>query len=116
MSLAHHVTAIEGVDREDPQIDDELASEPRWRRLSFDAFAPIDHSAFPEAEPVPYVAAYNISPARRIGKPPRNHLHCLVCYCAAKIMDLANLTLQPRSLSPLPCAVWHQASSSDSRP
>jgi hypothetical protein len=69
MSLAQHVTATEGVDRGDPQLfDDEPgSSEPRWRRLSFDAFAPIDHSAFPEADPAPQIAAYKISPARRIG-------------------------------------------------
>ncbi|KAK6084859.1 Protein FMP42-like protein 2 [Seiridium cupressi] len=69
MSLAQHVTATEGVDREDPQLFDDEFGEPRWRRLSFDAFAPIDHSALPEADPAaPHIAAYKISPARRIAQ------------------------------------------------
>lgn len=72
MSLAQHVTATEGVDRENPFLDDDdcdIRSEPRWRRLSFDAFAPIDPVACADVvDPVPHIAAYKISPARRIGK------------------------------------------------
>ncbi|KAF7538798.1 hypothetical protein G7054_g2576 [Neopestalotiopsis clavispora] len=70
MSLAQHVTATEGVDRENPFLDDDdcdIRSEPRWRRLSFDAFAPIDPVACADVvDPVPHIAAYKISPARRI--------------------------------------------------
>ncbi|KAK6201963.1 hypothetical protein LQW54_009176 [Pestalotiopsis sp. IQ-011] len=72
MSLARHVTATEGVDRENPFQDDddcEPPSEPRWRRLSFDAFAPTDPVACAEiADPVPHIAAYRISPAKRVAQ------------------------------------------------
>ncbi|KAI1874273.1 uncharacterized protein JN550_002852 [Neoarthrinium moseri] len=71
MSLAQHVTATEGIDREEPLVQvqavDECA-EPHWRRLSFDAFAPVDLDAILELAPTPHIAAYKISPARRVAQ------------------------------------------------
>lgn len=83
MSLAQHLTALEGVDREEPldvqsQVaveDDDLEScagkvSGTWRRGSFDAFAPPETTALLPLDDTitPPVAAYNISTARRIGK------------------------------------------------
>jgi hypothetical protein len=70
MSLARHVTAIEGLERED-YLDDNECSEPTWRRLSYDAFAPIENTAILAADPTPHIAAYKTSPAKRVGK--KNH-------------------------------------------
>jgi len=67
MSLAQHVTATEGVDREHILGDEEEQSEATWRRLSFDAFAPVDN-VFPDQEPVRNIAAYKVSNARRVGE------------------------------------------------
>ena len=68
MSLAQHVTATEGVDREPiGQQDEEEASQSTWRRLSFDAFAPVENF-YQEQEPKPHIAAYKVSNARRVGK------------------------------------------------
>lgn len=76
MSLAQHVTATEGLDREDYQDDDDDCSEPTWRRLSYDAFAPIENTAILEIDPTPpHIAAYKTSPAKRVGKKkPDPHL------------------------------------------
>lgn len=67
MSLAQHVTSLEGVDREpiDADDDDEL-SKSTWRRLSYDAFAPVE-DIYQEQEPLPHIAAYKVSNAKRIG-------------------------------------------------
>lgn len=66
MSLVQHVTAIEGVDREE-QLDIEAGAEPTRRRLSYDAFRPIEDVLLPAVDPNPHVAAYKISTARRVG-------------------------------------------------
>jgi len=65
MSLAQHVTETEGIDREPVEHEEESA----WRRLSYDAFAPVELD-LREQEPEPHIAAYRVSAARRIGKPP----------------------------------------------
>jgi hypothetical protein len=78
MSLAQHVTATEGVDRDELQAADDECGEPTWRRLSYDAFAPAESILsvvpLPLNEPAPHIAAYKISPARRVGKDSRDHL------------------------------------------
>ncbi|KAH8671599.1 FMP42 protein [Xylariales sp. PMI_506] len=79
MSLAQHVTVTEGIDRDTAQDDceDSLCSQPIWRTLSYDAFAPIadsnhnnqsSSSILPPAESIAHVAAYKISPARRVAQ------------------------------------------------
>lgn len=82
MSLAQHLTVLEGVDREEPlDVQSQIAVEDEdleecgskvsgtWRRGSFDAFAPPETTALLSLDPTtPHVAAYNISTARRIGK------------------------------------------------
>lgn len=82
MSLAQHLTILEGVDREEPlDVQSQVAVEDEdleecagkvsgtWRRGSFDAFAPPETTALLLLdETTPPVAAYNISTARRIGE------------------------------------------------
>ncbi|KAI0134025.1 major facilitator superfamily domain-containing protein [Xylariales sp. AK1849] len=88
MSLAQHVTAIEGVDREDQQ-DDDSVSYPTWRRLSYDAFAPVDHNAILELVPTPHVAAYKTSPARRVAQVAFTVLVC--CLASGIVFGFASL-------------------------
>ncbi|ORY56366.1 FMP42 protein [Pseudomassariella vexata] len=92
MSLAHHVTAIEGVDREEPIQDDESCSKTggTWRRLSYDAFAPVDLTApFQEPEPTPHIAAYKISNAKRIAQVAFAVVAC--CFASGIVFGFASL-------------------------
>ncbi|KAI1337688.1 amino acid transporter [Xylariaceae sp. FL0016] len=66
MSLAQHVTATEGIDRE--VYDDESASKGLWRPLSYDPVAPTEGPLSQDIEPLPHVAAYKVSEARRVAQ------------------------------------------------
>ncbi|KAI1822431.1 amino acid transporter [Xylaria intraflava] len=68
MSLAQHVTASEGVDREVTGDDDE--SIRLWRPLSYNPLAPTDPLESPEqiAGPLPHIAAYKVSTAKRLAQ------------------------------------------------
>jgi len=71
MSLAQHVTAIEGVDREAPGNDQESqVGKGPWYPLSYDPLAPPEHieSINHVLEPLPHIAAYKVSSATRLGK------------------------------------------------
>ncbi|KAH7028956.1 major facilitator superfamily domain-containing protein [Microdochium trichocladiopsis] len=64
MSLAQHVTATEGVDREDGDADSH--SKPLWRTLSYDPVpAPDAPLALQSAEPAQHTAAYKVSAVTR---------------------------------------------------
>jgi len=64
MSLAQHVSSIEGVDRQPPSTDPELDDSKQVRRvLSYDAFPP------PQGpEQIHHLHAYKISTAKRAGE------------------------------------------------
>ncbi|PHH59066.1 hypothetical protein CDD81_3831 [Ophiocordyceps australis] len=67
MSLAQHLTAQEGVDRNDRIPDGQLEAldSPRWRRMSFDVLAPPEVQSIFEQDPEPRAAAYTVSAAWR---------------------------------------------------
>jgi hypothetical protein len=72
MSLAQHVTSLEGVDREVVGADDDLSmlNKGLWRPLNFDPLVSNDclESLEHSAEPFPHIPAYKVSSARRFGK------------------------------------------------
>ncbi|KAI1432126.1 amino acid transporter [Xylaria sp. CBS 124048] len=74
MSLAQHVTASEGIDREvtgdDDDDDDSILNKGLWRPLSYNPLAPTDPLESPEqiAGPLPHIATYKISAARRLAQ------------------------------------------------
>lgn len=69
MSLAQHVTATEGVDREDGDADSH--SKPLWRTLSYDPIpAPDGPLALQPAHTAPHTAAYKVSTVARAGEQP----------------------------------------------
>ncbi|KAI0502826.1 amino acid transporter [Xylaria bambusicola] len=69
MSLAQHVTASEGVDREVTGDHDDLGGG-LWRPLSYNPLIAIDAVDYPEeiVEPLPHIAAYKVSAARRLAQ------------------------------------------------
>lgn len=67
MSLAQHVTATEGVDREGGDADSH--SKPLWRTLSYDPIPDPEASlALQPAHTAPHTAAYRVSTAARIAQ------------------------------------------------
>ncbi|KAI2625509.1 amino acid transporter [Xylaria nigripes] len=71
MSLAQHVTASEGVDREVIGDDDEsIINKGLWRPLSYNPLAPTDPLESPEqvVGPLPHLAAYKVSTVRRLAQ------------------------------------------------
>ncbi|KAH9897541.1 putative MFS transporter [Xylariomycetidae sp. FL2044] len=69
MSLAQHVTANEGVDRE-PDLTEDYDGEPLWRTISYDP-VPNEHDGEVPAEELvsfPSLAAYEISTAKRVAQ------------------------------------------------
>ncbi|KAK8096588.1 hypothetical protein PG999_012532 [Apiospora kogelbergensis] len=103
MSLAQHLTALEGVDREEPlNVQSQIAVEDEdleecaskvggtWRRGSFDAFAPPETTALLPLDPTtPHVAAYNISTARRIAQVIFAIIAC--CFASGIVFGFASL-------------------------
>ncbi|KAK8030237.1 Protein FMP42 [Apiospora rasikravindrae] len=104
MSLAQHLTALEGVDREEPlDVQSQVAVEDEdleecgskvgggtWRRGSFDAFAPPETTALLALDPTtPHVAAYNISTARRIAQVTFAIIAC--CFASGIVFGFASL-------------------------
>ncbi|KAJ1326018.1 MFS transporter LAT3 family solute carrier family 43 member 3 [Microdochium nivale] len=73
MSLAQHVTATEGVDRDnadtDADADADSHSKPLWRTLSYDPLPEVETPLLLQpAQPAPHTAAYKISTAARIAQ------------------------------------------------
>ncbi|KAK8062087.1 MFS transporter [Apiospora hydei] len=103
MSLAQHLTALEGIDREEPlDVQSQIAVEDEdleecgskvggtWRRGSFDAFAPPETTALLALDPnTPHVAAYNISTARRIAQVIFAIVAC--CFASGIVFGFASL-------------------------
>ncbi|KAK7993213.1 hypothetical protein PG989_006594 [Apiospora arundinis] len=103
MSLAQHLTVLEGVDREEPlDVQSQIAVEDEdleecgskvsgtWRRGSFDAFAPPETTALLSLDPTtPHVAAYNISTARRIAQVTFAVIAC--CFASGIVFGFASL-------------------------
>ncbi|KAK8078716.1 hypothetical protein PG994_002523 [Apiospora phragmitis] len=103
MSLAQHLTVLEGVDREEPlDVQSQIAVEDEdleecaskvggtWRRGSFDAFAPPETTALLPLDPTtPHVAAYNISTARRIAQVTFAIVAC--CFASGVVFGFASL-------------------------
>ncbi|KAI0017776.1 putative amino acid transporter [Xylariomycetidae sp. FL0641] len=87
MSLAQHVTATEGVDRE--YDDAESISKGLWRPLSYDPFAPVEGPAALEVEPLPHVAAYKVSTLKRIFQVTFGTILC--CLAAGIVFGFASL-------------------------
>ncbi|KAI0484365.1 amino acid transporter [Xylariaceae sp. FL0804] len=66
MSLAQHVTATEGVDRD--LADDDTLSKGLWRPLSYDPVPPTEGPDSQDLEPLPHIPAYKVSNAQRIAQ------------------------------------------------
>ncbi|KAI1809213.1 amino acid transporter [Poronia punctata] len=92
MSLAQHVTAIEGVDRDLPGSDQESAvNKGLWRPLSFDPLAPLEtaESTDHAVGPLPHAAAYKVSSAKRLFQVVFGALMC--CLAAGVVFGFASL-------------------------
>ncbi|KAK8112418.1 Protein FMP42 [Apiospora sp. TS-2023a] len=104
MSLAQHLTVLEGVDREEPlDVQSQVAVEDEdleecagkvsgtWRRGSFDAFAPPETTALLPLDDTiaPPVAAYNISTAKRIAQVTFAIIAC--CFASGIVFGFASL-------------------------
>ncbi|KAI1075504.1 amino acid transporter [Whalleya microplaca] len=87
MSLAQHVTAAEGVDRE--VADDESQSKGLWRPLSYDPLARPDGLAALEQEPLPHIAAYKVSHPKRVAQVVFGTVLC--CLAAGIVFGFASL-------------------------
>ncbi|KAI1329352.1 amino acid transporter [Xylariaceae sp. FL0255] len=93
MSLAQHVTAIEGVDRDVAHDSDceSLLSKGLWRPLSYDPLAPTDRleSLEPVVEPFPHIPAYKVSTTRRVAQVVFGAILC--CLASGIVFGFASL-------------------------
>ncbi|KAI1354260.1 amino acid transporter [Xylaria sp. FL0043] len=92
MSLAQHVTASEGIDREATGNDDEsMLGGPLWRPLSYNPLAASDAIESPEqiVEPLPHIAAYKVSTARRMAQVVFGATMC--CLASGIVFGFASL-------------------------
>ncbi|KAI0973025.1 amino acid transporter [Xylaria arbuscula] len=92
MSLAQHVTAIEGVDREATGNDDEsILGGTLWRPLSYNPLAAPDPLESPEqiVEPLPHIAAYKVSTAKRLAQVAFGATMC--CLASGIVFGFASL-------------------------
>ncbi|KAI5925541.1 amino acid transporter [Camillea tinctor] len=87
MSLAQHVTAIEGIDRDDQ--DDGSLSKGLWRTLSYDPVPTTDGALTQAEELLPHAAAYKVSTARRIAQVTFGTVFC--CLAAGIVFGFASL-------------------------
>ncbi|KAI0799392.1 amino acid transporter [Xylaria sp. FL0064] len=92
MSLAQHVTASEGIDREVSGNDDEsMLGGPLWRPLSYNPLAASDAIESPEqiVEPLPHIPAYKVSTARRMAQVVFGATMC--CLASGIVFGFASL-------------------------
>ncbi|KAI0530249.1 MFS transporter [Xylaria digitata] len=92
MSLAQHVTASEGVDRECLGDDDEsIHGGGLWRPLSYNPLATIDPLESPEpiVEPLPHIAAYKVSAGKRFAQVVFGAIMC--CLASGIVFGFASL-------------------------
>ncbi|GAP93123.1 putative major facilitator superfamily transporter [Rosellinia necatrix] len=89
MSLAQHVTASEGVDREVTGDDDE--SILLWRPLSYNPLATTEPIESPEqvVEPLPHIAAYKVSAGKRLAQVAFGATMC--CIASGIVFGFASL-------------------------
>ncbi|KAI1495638.1 amino acid transporter [Biscogniauxia marginata] len=87
MSLAQHVTATEGVDREEQ--DDASPSKALWRTLSYDPVPPTDGTVAQAQELLPHTAAYKVSTARRLAQVIFGTVFC--CLASGIVFGFASL-------------------------
>ncbi|KAI0389156.1 amino acid transporter [Xylariaceae sp. FL0594] len=92
MSLAQHVTAIEGVDREVPGDEEaSIASKSLWHPLSYDPLPPPEHveAVSHVIEPLPHIPAYKVSTAKRLAQVVFGAFMC--CLAAGVVFGFASL-------------------------
>ncbi|KAI1269561.1 amino acid transporter [Xylariaceae sp. FL1019] len=95
MSLAQHVTSIEGVDRDvvpnDESTDTLLTTKGLWRPLSYDPLAPTERleTLEPIVEPFPHIPAYKVSTGRRVAQVAFGALLC--CIASGVVFGFASL-------------------------
>ncbi|KAI3323729.1 amino acid transporter [Xylariaceae sp. AK1471] len=92
MSLAQHVTSIEGVDREATGDEDQSMLNKRfWRPLSYDPLVDYERVESLEqiTEPFPHVAAYKVSGTRRLAQVIFGAVLC--CLASGIVFGFASL-------------------------
>ncbi|RWA15039.1 hypothetical protein EKO27_g124 [Xylaria grammica] len=92
MSLAQHVTAIEGIDREfTGDDDDSTLGGGLWRPLSYNPLVTTDHleSLEPVVEPLPHIAAYKVSAGKRMAQVAFGAIMC--CLASGIVFGFASL-------------------------
>ncbi|TGJ87105.1 hypothetical protein E0Z10_g1705 [Xylaria hypoxylon] len=92
MSLAQHVTASEGVDREFTGDDDgSILGGGLWRPLSYNPLATTDPLESPEpiVEPLPHIAAYKVSAGKRLAQVAFGAIMC--CLASGIVFGFASL-------------------------
>ncbi|CAJ2511386.1 Uu.00g070110.m01.CDS01 [Anthostomella pinea] len=87
MSLAQHVTATEGVDRE--VADDDSLSRGLWRPLSYDPVAPTEGPSSQDLEPLPHIPAYKVPNTKRIAQVVFGTVLC--CLASGIVFGFASL-------------------------
>ncbi|KAI0451483.1 amino acid transporter [Xylaria acuta] len=88
MSLAQHVTASEGVDREATGDDDELGGG-LWRPLSYNPLAAADETQEEIVEPFPHIPAYKVSTEKRLAQVIFGSFMC--CIASGIVFGFASL-------------------------
>lgn len=92
MSIAQHVTASEGVDREvTGDYDESVPGGGLWRPLSYNPLVTLDALESPEQimEPLPHIPAYKVSSRRRLAQVVFGATMC--CLASGIVFGFASL-------------------------
>ncbi|KAI8634034.1 amino acid transporter [Xylariaceae sp. FL1651] len=91
MSLAQHVTAIEGVDQIASDDDESLLSKGLWRPLSYDPLVPTERieSLTQIVEPFPHIPAYKVPTTLRVAQVAFGAILC--CLASGIVFGFASL-------------------------